>query len=60
MKTFSLSSIFSDHSVLQRNEVISVFGYVNSNCKITVTLYNKDKKILCKNSVPFVTEKEIK
>lgn len=60
MNIFTVASIFSDNCVLQRDKNITLFGTVNQNCVISASLYNKDKKNLCKNSKPVSTDKPIK
>lgn len=60
MNKFYIASIFSDNCVLQRNKIINIFGYVDSNCEIVTTLYNNQHKILSKNTKTICTESEIK
>lgn len=47
--TFTTSAVFSDHCVLQRNKIISIFGYCDENCRIFVELKDSNEKILSKN-----------
>lgn len=60
MNKFSIASIFSDNCVLQRNKIINIFGYVDSNCEIIATLYDNQHKILSKNTKSICTESEVK
>lgn len=51
--SFSIAKVFSNHCVLQRNKIISIFGYCDENCRIFVELYDSDEKLLSKNSSSF-------
>lgn len=46
---FKTAAVFSNHCVLQRNKNIDVFGWFDSDAKISVSL-SKDGKILSENS----------
>ena len=50
MAAFSVASVFSDNSVLQRDRVISVFGEGSDGLKVSASLIDSEGKILCENS----------
>lgn len=60
MNNFKVASVFSDHCVLQRNKDINVFGSVDSDCVITITLSDSQHKVLSKNKREIKTQEEIK
>ena len=47
---FAVAAVFSDHCVLQRNKIISVFGYCTSKTRIFVELKDKNGRLLSKNT----------
>ena len=49
MSDFSVAAVFSNHCVLQRDKVISVFGSAGDGCKVSVELYDQKQSLLAKN-----------
>lgn len=43
---FTISPLFSDYCVLQRDKVINIFGTVDFDCKVQVILLSKNRKKL--------------
>lgn len=60
MNIFTVAAVFSNHCVLQRNKEINIFGTINQDCIITVTLLDKAHNILSKNKKEFHTSTETK
>ena len=50
MSDFSVAAVFSNHCVLQRDKVISIFGNAEDGSKITVELYAQNQTLLAKNT----------
>ena len=52
MEQFSVAPVFSDHMVLQRDKIISIFGTSDSKKQksITVSLFDSQQNLLCCNS----------
>lgn len=49
MNNFSVAAVFSNHMVLQRNKIISIFGYADDKVCVKVTLLDSNKNILAYN-----------
>ena len=56
MNKFRVASVFSNNCVLQRNEIITIFGYLTQSAKIKVSLFNSKNKLLCENERSFFIE----
>ena len=50
MADFSVASVFSDNSVLQRNRAVSIFGKGKDGLEVRAGLYDSDGKIISENS----------
>ena len=50
MSDFSVAAVFSNHCVLQRDKIISIFGNAEDGSKITVELYAQNQTLLAKNT----------
>ena len=50
MAVFSVAAVFSNHMVLQRNKLISIFGYGEGGQKINVKLFNSKNEVLAENN----------
>lgn len=57
MKDYSVAAVFSNHMVLQRNKIITIFGYGKNGTKIFAELFNEKNQSLCKNSTEVLGEK---
>lgn len=57
MEDYSVAAVFSNHMVLQRNKIITIFGYGKNGTKIFAELFNEKNQLLCKNSTEVVGEK---
>ena len=50
MTEFSVSAIFSDHMVLQRNKYTAIFGTAEDSTFVQAALYNSQGTLLCENN----------
>lgn len=50
MTEFSVSAIFSDHMVLQRNKYTAIFGTAEDGTFVQAALYNSQGTLLCENN----------
>ena len=48
MSDFSVAAVFSNHCVLQRDKVISIFGTAQNGNKILVELFDKNHELVAK------------
>jgi len=50
MSDFSVAAIFSNHMVLQRNKLISIFGTGDDNTPVNVKLLNNANQVIAENN----------